>query len=579
MTKVMSFSDAVESYVRPGMLLHFSLTGSRPNAAIRELARQYRGRDPQFVVSSTSVGGMQLGLFLLEERLVRKVITAFLGDGYPVPSPSPLAQELVASGELEVEEWSLLSFNTRLRAAAQGLPWLPGSTLLHSDIQSNLVRLADEESGQHVVKLPALVPDLTFVHGAVSDELGNTVLTAPYGESALGALAASGGALVTTERIVSREEFRRFATLPSIPAAVVRSVSLVPFGAHPSGVYAPLVDPPVSYADDYAFMADATRAMRSDTSERRRWHDEWIAVDSSEYVAKVGGARLNTLIARSAYGSIGERERTRHEGPRTGEVGRGAPIPERVHPTEGELLVANAVEILGEVFAPEQHDMVLAGVGISSIAAWVADRMGRISGCQFISELGFVDYEPEEGNPFVFSYWNLPMTQMLSDIDMVLGSLVQTHGSRTLAVLAAGQVDSQGCINTSWLRNGKWLTGSGGACDIASSVDDVLVVVPHAPSRLRSKVDYVTSPGRNVRWVVTDRAVFKMHERDDPELWRVRSGDEPDLERVVADLRELTPWDFTLSEDIGAMAPPSHLLLDWVARFDPDEFLVDQGRQ
>jgi hypothetical protein len=58
--------------------------------------------------------------------------------------------------------------------------------------------------------------------------------------------------------------------------------------------------------------------------------------------------------------------------------------------------------------------------------------------------------------------------------------------------------------------------GSGGANDIASAAEEVIVLA--ASDRLTARVDYVTSPGHRVAAVVTDRYVL---ERAPGERWRM----------------------------------------------------------
>jgi acyl CoA:acetate/3-ketoacid CoA transferase beta subunit len=65
-----------------------------------------------------------------------------------------------------------------------------------------------------------------------------------------------------------------------------------------------------------------------------------------------------------------------------------------------------------------------------------------------------------------------------------------------------------GNINTCVLPDGRWITGSGGANDIASSVDCV-VVATAAARRYVAEVAHVTSPGRNVREVVSQFGRFR----------------------------------------------------------------------
>jgi acyl CoA:acetate/3-ketoacid CoA transferase beta subunit len=93
-------------------------------------------------------------------------------------------------------------------------------------------------------------------------------------------------------------------------------------------------------------------------------------------------------------------------------------------------------------------------------------------------------------------------------VEDALSALACGADSRCLGVIGAGQVDAEGTVNTTRLRDGRLLVGSGGASDIASSAAEVLVLCTFGRGRLVPRVDYVTSPGRSVRAVATEAAVF-----------------------------------------------------------------------
>src|SRR5690606_22560365 len=108
-------------------------------------------------------------------------------------------------------------------------------------------------------------------------------------------------------------------------------------------------------------------------------------------------------------------------------------------------------------------------------------------------------------------YRNMFTGSMLSDVTTILGVMTAGPRNRAIGVLGAAQVDASGNLNTTRLPK-LLLTGSGGANDIASGASEVMVTIGQSPKRLVERVDFVTSPGRAVRTVVTPAAVF---ERDD----------------------------------------------------------------
>ena len=54
-----------------------------------------------------------------------------------------------------------------------------------------------------------------------------------------------------------------------------------------------------------------------------------------------------------------------------------------------------------------------------------------------------------------------------------------------------------------------YITGSGGANDIASSAREVVVTLAQSRTRFVEKVPYVTAPGRGVSAVVSDLGVYE----------------------------------------------------------------------
>ena len=91
----------------------------------------------------------------------------------------------------------------------------------------------------------------------------------------------------------------------------------------------------------------------------------------------------------------------------------------------------------------------------------------------------------------------------------VIGQLVAGRFNRCLGVLGAGQVDRAGSLNSTLIPGARYLTGSGGANDVASAAAEVLVAAWQDRRRFVDKVAYVTAPGRAVRTVVSQLAVFE----------------------------------------------------------------------
>jgi hypothetical protein len=93
-----------------------------------------------------------------------------------------------------------------------------------------------------------------------------------------------------------------------------------------------------------------------------------------------------------------------------------------------------------------------------------------------------------------------------------------------------------------------------------------------APGRLVDKCDYVTSPGKKVRSLVTDLAVL---ERVDgaPGTWRVAllvPSEQRQPEETLALLRQRCPWPLELPTPLPVAPPPTATELRLLGELDPD---------
>lgn len=358
--------------------------------------------------------------------------------------------------------------------------------------------VADPKTGEARPVVTALRPDVTILHGLASDEAGNVIVCPPYYDSNWAALAADRAVIVTVEKIVSPETVRRYAHLVQIPAERVSAVCHVPFGSHPSACPSSLVPEVAGYPDDYAFLNELFVAGR-DPEKLLAWSKDWISDPKTHtgYLGKLGAERLHAL-----------RGKTAEDGWRFDLA--ATPPSESDKITSQERHLALATRVLLRRLRAGGVDNILAGLGISSLAAWVAALRLRDEGIAIplMVEAGMYGFVPSPADPFLFNYRNMQGNCMLSDVLTILGGITARPNNKTIGLLGAAEIDGMGNINTTKLPN-MLLTGSGGGNDIASGAREVMVTVPHNPRRLVDKVHYVTSPGRAVKVIVTDCAVLE----------------------------------------------------------------------
>lgn len=556
--KQLSLAEAVERHVQPGDVLHVLCGHCRWTAAAREVVRRFWGTEPGFTLVMVSLSS--LGALFFEGGLVRKVVTTYSGDTFPTYTPNPVFQRGYAAG-VEVEHWSILTFTQRLEAAARGLPAVVTGSLEGSDMAGNdAFATVPSPFGPGTVGLVApLVPDVTLVHGAVADRRGNVALSEPMLEGVWGAWAARRGVVATVEKVV--DDLDHLGPRVKIPAHRVLAVVEAPFGAHPGGLFAPGL-PVDSYGEDIPFWTEARQATRREFTS---WARTWVLEPATHehYLERLGAERRDWLRARAEARSW-EEDAAAH------------PVDEAAPTSDWERAAALAAREVRAVVEHGNVDAVLAGAGVANLAAWVAVDAARAEGraVELTAELGMLGYRPTPADPYIFNHRTFPRTPMLADASAVLGMVVGGPGTRTIACLGAAQVDRSGNLNSTTLApsGGPFLVGSGGANDVASRAAACVVVTLARPERLVDKVDYVTSPGRNVVAVVTDRGVLR-RVGDELVVAAVPSGPGR-LEDRVGALVESCGWKVTVAPEVEELDAPGPAEVLALRRYDPERLFL-----
>jgi acyl CoA:acetate/3-ketoacid CoA transferase alpha subunit/acyl CoA:acetate/3-ketoacid CoA transferase beta subunit len=566
-SKLANLGEAIDRFVHPGATVHIGYSDARPNAALQELTRRFAGRNPEFTIVSAGLVNLQHAL--IELGLVRKLIVSFAGENYPVARPNPALVRAIAEGRVEIEHWSLWALIARLTAGALGVSHFPVQSMGGSSMGDEAARrgeLIDIPGGAtgSTALVSALRPDIVLLHGAAADEFGNVVLPAPYGEGQVGALAATGGVIATVEKVVSTEEIRRLNTLTRIPGHVVRAVCEAPHGAHPYGFNNPGVPGIDSYTEDADFMA-ATLAASKTPETFRDYITEWILElgGHRDYLDRLGDHRLATLRRNPTPGHAVARVTT--------------DSPAGVLETQ-VVVTARRLERAARI---RGHHAILAGVGLANLAAWLGARRLRETGVdiELMAEIGLFGYTPGPGEPFIFAGQNVPSNKLLTDVMGVLGTYVSGPGTKCVGLVGAGQIDGTGAINSTYTDDGAFIVGSGGANDVCSAADEVIVTVSHQRERLVDAVKYITSPGQRVRTIVTDLCVFERADGQSQfELTAVLPAAGHDVESALAEIRSRTGFDYTVAPRPALEPAPTPLELDVLRAYDPDRLFLRDRR-
>jgi acyl CoA:acetate/3-ketoacid CoA transferase alpha subunit/acyl CoA:acetate/3-ketoacid CoA transferase beta subunit len=570
--KTTTLEEAIRRHVPAGATVYLGAAHGRPNPAVRELVRQWWGKTPGFTLAAVGVGSPWTAL--IHGGLVRRVVTTFMGEGYPFPTPQPLISRAVLEGRLEVSNWSMLTFPLRLLAGAMGVPFLPTRSLLGSTMEEDNARggdliAADDPFGteDRVAYVRALVPDVALLHGWVADRAGNVITASPLNENMYGAMAARGGAVVSVERIVSTDFIRRHADLVRLPSQYVRAVVETPHGNHPGGMYGMNVPELEGYAEDVEWILECRRAFRTpETADV--WIREWMleVPDHAAYLSKLGYARLMETKGRA------------HTDAWVSELdGLASRLPTGAGASPGEWMVVAAARMLAEKVRARGYRTFLAGVGNSNLAAWLAAYQLKQAGTEIelMAETGMVGYLPRPAEPFVFSFRNFPSCTMLTDILHVMGIFMGGRHNRCMGSLAAGQIDKHGNINSTIMPGVTYITGSGGANDITSSSREVVVCLQQSPRRFVDKVPYITAPGRTVRTVVSDLGVYEKPTEHGELTLTGLFGDGPEAGAVQA-ARAACGWDLQVAGSLRRFEAPSVDELALVRLFDPRRYFLGE---
>lgn len=556
MSKLTTLSDAVRASVRAGDTLVFAFTHNRSHAAAFEVARQFRDRRCLKLVAT---GLLEYASILSAAGAVSHLESAFAGATYPAPAPSRELQAAYAALPDADSDWTNLTMTQRLMAGAMGWPFVPTNSLAGSGLwrEQNRAMIEDPFTGRKTPVIAALNPDVAFLHVAVADTNGNAVVHAPDAEESWGVFAAKR-VVVTADRIVSPEEFRSLGPRTGIPGSRVDHVVHAPFGAHPQGQFVWNAEESVaSYAEDYEFRLKL-RELTKDPKALRAWVEDWVfGTTHASYLARLGQDRLKALQDAALSPPVGAiKDPTAPASPEE----RAAVLAMRI--AEREVHAGRA-------------DSLFAGIGLAHLAAWAAETRCRAAGVTtaLIAETGMIGFRPILGDPYLFNRPNAASSQFHSSFLRTLGVLAGANARSCLAMLAAGQIDARGNINSSRTAKGQLIVGSGGANDLAVGGSAVLVVIPLKPGRMARELPFVTSPIRHHAGVSTDLGLLTRGEDGLLQIAAVMCAPGGEA-AAIARISESAGFAVPRAEAIATEPPPTAEELALIRSFDPQRAVL-----
>jgi glutaconate CoA-transferase subunit A len=234
-----------------------------PSAAVHELVRQQK-RGLELVKTA---GAYDVDL-LCGVGAAAIVSAGFVGYE-TVFGLAPMYRRAVEAGAAEAREHACYTIIAGLRAASQGVPFMPVNGLQGSDLTGlrGFASLRDPYSEQDVVVVPAIVPDVALIHVQEADAEGNARIWGSTFEDTLMARAARR-VILTAERIVDRAVLAGDPARTSIPGFLVDAVVEAPRGAWPTSCAG-------LYQYDEPFLADLM-AVANSAEQLARFVDDRI---------------------------------------------------------------------------------------------------------------------------------------------------------------------------------------------------------------------------------------------------------------------------------------------------------------
>ncbi|MGH8929440.1 MAG: CoA transferase subunit A [Egibacteraceae bacterium] len=280
--KVTSLAEAV-AHVADGdiVALGGALSYREPMALVRELIRQ--GRRGLHVVGSAH--GIDVDL-LVGAGVVAVVEESYVGYEQDF-GLAPAYRRAAESGRLSVRESCCYTILQQLRAAEYGIPFMPVRGILGTDIGRLHPEYKEIEcpfTGQRLVAVPALAPDVALIHGLMADRRGNVHLARPLVLDERFTFA-SRKVIVTVERVASASEVAEAGVV--LPYFAVTAVVEAPYGAHPTSCYP-------HYTYDRTHMGEWVKAAASDEGAGH-YVKRYVLSSEEAYRREVGAERLHEL--------------------------------------------------------------------------------------------------------------------------------------------------------------------------------------------------------------------------------------------------------------------------------------------
>lgn len=284
--KLVSLSEAV------GLINNGDLLGvggmslyRRPMVLTREIIRQ--GIKDLGIL--TFIAGLPSDL-LIGTNCATQIRSCYVG--FEMFGLAPNYRRASENGELEIVEETEVTIVLGLKATLLQVPHLPTRGIRCTDVmkvRKDLKEYTCPLSGEKLVAMPPIKPDVSIIHVSMADRIGNAHIDgAVWLDEDLA--KASEKVIISAEKIVETEEIIRAPGRANIPHFMVDAVVRAPFGAHPTSCF-PYYTYDINQIRKYLELSEDQKGFSE-------YLEEYVYQSKTheEYLDRVGASTLSKIL-------------------------------------------------------------------------------------------------------------------------------------------------------------------------------------------------------------------------------------------------------------------------------------------
>lgn len=295
--KIMLMAEAVKKFVNNGDLVFLGGFGNcMTYSAAHELIRQGKRN----LRVTKAAGGVMFDQ-LIGANVTNHVITSHVWNGIG-PQPAWNFRRAVEKGipePLTVNEQSLFGLNMSYFAGYMNIPFMPIRSLVGTSIFDMPKELGEKAaivkspfSDEEICVVPAIKPDVGFIHVQRADAEGNAQMWGVIGDSKFG-INACKKIVVVAEEIVDRFVISECPEKTMVVGFRVNAIVHEPWGGHPGGVQG-FYNTDLEYTFNYSQETETIEGWE-------KWLEKWVlnVENRAEYLKVLGIEKMERLRAKS----------------------------------------------------------------------------------------------------------------------------------------------------------------------------------------------------------------------------------------------------------------------------------------